>query len=58
MKVPGQGPVVRKGCCLRILRTNWEYTMELGGGKGRGKFPKGFLYPKEDSQDTAGLAII
>ena len=30
----------------------------VGGGEVKGKFPNGFLYAKEDSQATGGLAIV
>ena len=30
----------------------------VGGGKGKGKFPKRFSYAKKESQDTGGLAIV
>ena len=34
------------------------YIVWNWGGKVQGKFPKGFSYDKEDSQDTGGLAIV
>ena len=42
---------------LGIMRRDWFYTMELGGGKVQGKFPVSFSYTK-DLQDVGGLAIV
>ena len=35
--------------CTGVVKSDWLYTMELGGDKLKRKFLKGFSYAKEDS---------
>ena len=58
IKAQGQDPWAERAAAPEIVRNGWLYTWELGGGKDKGRCPKGFPSTEEDLQDTGGLAIV
>lgn len=50
------GPIVRKSC-IRVMKSDCLYTVELGELKSKESFLKGFPYTKEDLQITGSLGV-
>ena len=48
----GTGFLGWKSCGPGIASSSWLNTTGLGGGKDKGKFPKGLSYAKEDSRGS------